>query len=434
MFKPAVSTQYPANATLNARRYKRPARWHLDLADWRTQTLICLITVGAVIYNALLAMVSARGAPMNGTLVGACEVVLLCAAVAIIVAGGLTRRDFAPLTLLYSFVMLAILLSAINGFMFMNAARNIAIMAVFTMLGLRAHEVTVRRTVMIAAGLTLLVLLLEIVSTSSYVYLFAPAQYYEKTRGTVTQDWDTSGLFQNASGFASRFTFGLLNHRSASLFLEQVSLANFAAVLSVTVLSLWGRLSILERLFLIGVSVLIVLTNSTRTGSALVLASIPGYFIYPLLPRWGTALLAPAAVGAAALIVWHTGVVLGDDIAGRMSVTINALSTMDLGTMLGGHVARTEHLMDSGYGYAIASSTLFGLMIICGYVAAILPQATPDQKRCAYGVGFYFAVNLLIGGTAIFSMKVAAPLWLLVGFLLVSPAPSDTPPPRWRVW
>jgi hypothetical protein len=379
-------------------------------------------------------MGSARGVPMSEAVAGACEILLLGVGVAVIISGGLIRRDFAPMTLLYTFIMIAVLLSAINGFMFMNAARNIAIMSVFTMLGLRIHEVTLRRAMMVATGLTLGVLLLEIVSTPTYVYLFAPAQYYEQTRGAVTQDWDTSGLFQNASGFASRFTFGLINHRSASLFLEQVSLANFASILSITVLTLWGRLSFLERLFMIGTAVLIVLTNSTRTGSALVLASIPGYFIYPMLPRWGTLLLAPAALLGAALVVAHTGLVQGDDIAGRMSVTIGALSEMDLSTLLGGHVAQTEHLMDSGYGYAIASSTLFGLMLICGYVAGILPQTTPEQRRCAYGLGLYFCANLLIGGTAIFSMKVAAPLWLLVGFLLASPRADGQPIPKYRFW
>jgi hypothetical protein len=60
---------------------------------------------------------------------------------------------------------------------------------------------------------------------------------------------------------------------------------------------------------------------------------------------------------------------------------------------------------------------VLGLLLHWLFVTFIVPQRSPEQQRCAYGLAVYTFTNLLIGGTAIFSIKVAALLWLLVGFM-----------------
>ena len=83
----------------------------------------------------------------------------------------------------------------------------------------------------------------------------------------------------------------------------------------------------------------------------------------------------------------------------------------------GMRISELGKLMDSGYPYVIYSSTVLGLILHWLYVCFIVPQHTPEQRRCAYGLAVYTFMNLLIGGTAIFSIKVSAVLWLLVGFM-----------------
>ncbi len=421
MFKPTLAPTNLGATSLNRTRYARPARWRLDIDDWRVQTLIAAITLGTVLYNMVLAFVNAHGVGMTSASVAASEMLLLGCAGVILLLGGLDREDFAPLVLFYVFLLLCVGLSLLNSFVYVNSLRNVLIISFFTMLGRRTHETTFVRMIVVATLLVFAVLLLEILSTSTYVQLFEPGLYYQNTRGMEVQDYNNTGLFQGSLGFESRFSFGLLDHRATSLFLEQVSLANYSAVLSIVLISLWTRLSWPVRIALISVMTLIVLTNSTRTGSAILLSAPIGYFLYPHLPRFGTLLIAPIALGFGLLVIATTGFVEGDNLAGRMTVTVQAIANMDLSALAGLQLFMSERMLDSGFGYVIISSSVFGLLALWIYIAEVLPRTSAEQKRCAFGVGVYIFANMMVSGTSIFSIKTAAPLWLIVGFLLRPP-------------
>ncbi|KQN20472.1 MULTISPECIES: hypothetical protein [unclassified Sphingomonas] len=48
---------------------------------------------------------------------------------------------------------------------------------------------------------------------------------------------------------------------------------------------------------------------------------------------------------------------------------------------------------------------------------------------CSRCEAVYLFANMMIGGTAIFSMKVAAPLWMLVGYMAATaPKPQTSRP------
>ena len=51
------------------------------------------------------------------------------------------------------------------------------------------------------------------------------------------------------------------------------------------------------------------------------------------------------------------------------------------------------------------------------FIALGIQQKSAEQKRGSYALSTMFFLNLMIGATAIFSTKMAAPLWLLAGFL-----------------
>ncbi len=418
MFKPAT---VPANlgvTSLDRRRYSRPARWRLDVDNRKVQVLIIAITLGTVLYNAILAFANSHGVGLTAASVGICETFLLGCAGAILLLGGLDRKDAAPLILFYTFVLLCVALSLLNNFVYVNGLRNVLIISFFTMLGRRTHEDTFVTIIVVATAIVFAVLMLEIVSTAQYVNLFEPGLYYQNTRGMEIQQYNDTGLFGGSLGFNSRFTFGLLDHRSSSLFLEQVSLANYSALLSIILISLWQRLSWPVRIGLMSVMMLIVLTNSTRTGSAILLSAPIGYFLYPRLPRFLTLFVAPVALAFGLLVIAQTGFVKGDDLAGRMTVTIQALANMDLSALFGLQLALSENMLDSGFGYVIISSSVIGLLALWIYIAEVLPRTTAEQKRCAFGISIYIFANMMVSGTSIFSIKVAAPMWLLVGMLL----------------
>lgn len=402
------------------RRWRAPdplMAQHARTATFDPRLAIVALAVIGTLANTLLALLNAHGLSLGRSAVVASEALILAGAGLVLLRTGFTRDDMPPIVLLYVFATLTVLVSLLSGFPFPDPLRNAAIIALFTMLGLRSDVATVRRIFWILSLVVLAGLLLEIVSTSAYVWMFKPAAYYESTRGVETAVWDETGLFRNAVGFESRFSFGLIDHRSASVFLEQVSLANFAAVLSVFLLALWPRLNLRERILHTGLIVLILLTNSTRTSTALALVSVGGYFIYPHLPRRLTLALAPAAI-VVALIVYLAFNRISDDLIGRVGITGQVLSTIDVGTLLGARAGRSNNLLDSGYGYIIASGSIIGAMALWICYSLVLPGRTVAQRRCAWGLAVYAFSNLMIGGTAIFSLKVSAILWLLVGCMI----------------
>lgn len=403
------------------RRHKlvRHVPW-LGADSFAGQWIIAGLTLFAVLFNALLAMANALVAPMSTAIVTVCEIGILGAGMLVILTSGFRREDRWPMALLYLFLLLAAGMSLVNGFPFPDAIRNVAILCVFTMLGLRASESTLRTVFVAMSALVLAVLLLEIVSTTTYVRLFEPASYYQNTRGSEIKEWDDSGLFQNARAFAGRFSFGLIDHRAASLFLEQVSLANFAGIMSIYLVTMWQRLTWWERLGHLGVVTLALVANSTRTSTVIAMASIGGYFIYPLLPRYLNAFIAPAILVGGFLLIGYTGMVEEDTLIGRVSITVGILREMDLSVLFGMEAARARTWLDSGYAYVIGSASVVGAIALCCYFCFIVPQVDKTTRRLAWALSVYVFFNMMIGGTAIFSIKIAAPLWLLVGHIIAS--------------
>jgi hypothetical protein len=384
-----------------------------------TSSAIVWLTVLAGLYNALLAIVNAHAVRLGMPHVVASEALIL--GIGGLIAyrrHGLRPDDWPVLVLLYLFVVIATFLSLLNGFLFADPVRNIAIIAVFVILGRRAEAAEVDRAFLWLTVATLAVLILEMAASAAYVAIFAPASYYEATRGVAKSIYEDTGLFGAATGFASRFSFGIFtDHRTASVFLEQVSLANYASVLCIYLLATWQRLLRGRRILFVATVILILVTNNTRTSSALALVALAGYFLFPLLPRIATLLYAPLVLGIAFVVVGDHPVFGQDDLAGRLSITVEALRSFTAPMLLGTAVPRARTFLDTGYGYIIASSTIFGLLSFWFFVAHVVRQRDTAERRTANMLSIYVFANLLIGGTAIFSIKIAAPLWLLIGFV-----------------
>lgn len=373
------------------------------------------VTVFATLYFGILALLNAHVFPVSYAVVAGAEGIILISALVIVAQIRFQEGDALPLILLFAFTLLSVWASLINDLIYPDPLRNMAIIALFTLLGLRAPPQVADRIFAILSIVTLLFLAIEIISTDLYVAILKPASFYQNFRGYEAKEWDESGLFGNALSFASRWSFGLISHRTSSIFTEQVSLANFAGVLTVMVLTRWSMMSMRLRILHVVTILGILLTNSSRTSTMLAVASVAAYPLYPRLPRYGTLAFVPLVLLSAFGLIAVTGLSQNDDLVGRVSITVRALERGDLAFWLGAEVGRAASFLDTGYGYLIASTSLAGLLLFWLYVSMVVPQRDAIQKRCAYALALYVFGNMLIGGTAIFAMKVAAPLWLLVG-------------------
>jgi hypothetical protein len=380
---------------------------------WEIATVA--VTTFAALYFGILAFLNAHLFPVSYAIVAAAEGVILFAAVVIVAGTRFQNRDALPLILLFSFALLSVWVSLINDVIYPDPLRNMAIVGLFTMLGLHSRPHVTDRAFAIISVVTLVFLAIEIISTDLYVSILKPASFYKNFRGMEVKDWDESGLFGNALSFASRWSFGLISHRTASIFTEQVSLANFAGILTVMVLTRWSSLSGWVRALHVTTILAILLTNSSRTSTMLAVASVAAYPLYPRLPRYGTLAFVPLILLCAFTLIGFTGLLQTDDLIGRVSITVRALEQGDIAFWMGAHVSKAASLLDTGYGYLVASTSFVGLLLFWVYASIIVPQRDATQKRCAYALALYVFGNMLIGGNAIFAMKVAAPLWLLVG-------------------
>lgn len=390
----------------------------------RTQNFTVFMWISAILppsYNAILAVINARGVTTpRGVAVAAEACILLSCLLACFLAGG-RKRDIAPLLLVFFSLVQMLITSLVNERIFPDFFRNMAIISAFTALGYRCRSRDIRLIFRVISIVVLLFLLVEIADLSVYVSIFQPASYLQASRGIKEFSLNETGLFANALGFQDRFSFGIFSGpRTSSIFLEQVSLPGFASVVLIFLLGNWREIGKFEKILHVSLVILIVLSNNSRTSSALLVVNAVGYFIYPYFSGRLTAMLMPAVLILSFLIVGPVLVATGsDDIIGRLSVTVAHLTNFDASEFLFGSLGKVAHSFDSGYGYIIASSSICGLFLFWAYATFFPKDETVEQRRVHWGLAVYIYLWLLIGGTAIFTMKTAALLWLVVGNMIV---------------
>ena len=388
---------------------------------------IVIVVLSSVIYNAVLALINAHVMALSFSHVALTEIGILAAVLVYILRRGIYVQDMAIFLYLIATFVMMLYVSVLNRAPVVDYFRNILIIFCFAAAGTWANAQTVKSAFKIACSLVLLVLMIEIFAIGLYETLFYPMSYFENTRGIEQVSFDGSKLFQNSLRIEGRFSFGIINHRASSLFLEQVSLANFSGVLLVFIVSFWQSLKLGERVLFVSTILLILVTNDSR--SMLIFAGIcfVGYFVFPHLPRLVAMLYMPLIVLAGLIVYMLKPDASGDTLDGRVVLTMKHLFETDISAMLGLYAARAAEFADSGYLYVIYGGTIFGLVVFWIFVCFFPASQTSSQRRCLHSLSVFIFMNMMIGGTAVFSIKVAGLLWLLVGHLKFAPTGRSIP-------
>lgn len=382
-----------------------------------------LILLASVLYNTGLAFLNANIMPVGTLHVALTEAVILAIA-AVYLASKIRAFPgsmIMPAVVFLVFMgMMFLLVSFLNEHLYPKAIRDMILVAVFFMIGGTASGRGIFASFRFLAAAILLFIVIEACMTEFYVMLFEPAEYYANTRGIQKLEDDKTGLFRNSLGYAGRFSFGIFEtHRLSSVFLEQVSLANFAVILAIFLATFWGRLSWADRVLYAVTILMIILTNNSRTASVLCAMIAAGYFIFPYLPRYTHMLYMPAALLCAWLFFYdpEMGVRLeSDDLTGRIGHTMANLSTMKDAYYTGGTIDEIYRMFDSGFTYLIMTQTVFGLLAFWLFTGLAVPSSGAVSKRFNHSLMLYLYLNMLTS-SAIFSIKVSAPLFFMAGYL-----------------
>lgn len=383
----------------------------LNLPGW--------LVLFAISYNAFLAVINAHVMTMVSTHVALTESLILMGVMGYLAINLKKIPNIYPhLLFLLGMAALSLWVMLTSDGTFIKILRDCLIIVAFVLLGTflsSRHIINLFKFLMLAV---LTVAVIEIFFTDLYVTLFEPAKYYESTRGIQPFQYSDSGLFRNSLGYSSRFSFNFLSsHRISSIFLEQVSLANFAMVTLVFLMGFGKMMRKREVLFFVLSVLFLILTNDTRTGALFALALIPGFFIFPMLPRWFAVTFIPGLLLISALFFYDPNLTaMTDDFAGRIGFTLYLLAEADLSTLLMGNLAGVNHVADSGYAYLLYATTVFGLILYWLYAALIIRSDNAADKRYVFSMNAFIAINLMIGA-AIFTIKISAPVWVMVGYL-----------------
>ncbi len=388
------------------------------LLSIRGNYVALVLIVVSVLYNAVLAMLVARGINLGYSTVAAVEILIIVSCLALSVSTGLSTRDIMPIALLWFICVVALVASIYFDKIYVGSIRNFALIAVFVMLGQRMDINVIRKAFFIASAMTLAVLIWEIASVESYAAFFSPARYYELTRGTAVSEFDDSGLSVGTIVFEGRFSLGVFSgRRTSSIFLEQVSINSYAIVCMVFLSGMWSGLNWKERSLQLLTILLIIASNNARMGALMCLIMPVGYFAFPWLNRNLILLIPFLILGLIFALSSHLQNAVGDDLTGRLGVTYRLLNRFNLTDLFAGNPLIVEKTFDSGYAFIIASIGLFGGLAYLMFLVYFPRHETEGQSRASWSLAIYILAWLTVGGTATFSIKTAALLWSFISCL-----------------
>lgn len=387
------------------------------------QRLVLAIMTAAVVYQAILCLINTQVFSISRAMVGMAEAMILAACLPILV------RRLLPGVIIILTLMGALLclLTLVSGEVEIKAFRDLLIPLAFFWLGCNVGRPEVAdRALTYAFSVVLIMGLFEFFLLDLYTEFFNIFGYYVNIGNlqVITEYVRDSKLQMNGirpDGIGRTLLPGLLgSHRVSSVFLEPVSLGNFASITAAWGLSRdkseWRK----GAFFVIAAIVLMVLADSRFA-----LMSVSLMIAIRVLLSGSAIYLAILAPFGAIAIVLVTGYLIperiGDTFLGRLAISGWALAEFDAAMLLG--VAPGENFADMGYAYVISTFSL-PLCLLLWFSLWLLNIPDERGQRFRAFISIYIALILCVSGTSLFAFKTAAMLWFLVGCTLRNPAPD----------
>lgn len=403
-------------AAISANRY--PDEW-----------IIIAILMASVTYQAFLCFLNTHFFTTSRAAVGIAESLIYLACLPIL------ARRLLPGVLILALIASATLclLMLISGIYDAKPFRDLAIPFCFFWLGCNVGRPELADRALTYVIIVVMVLgLAETFFLDQYTDIFNIFSYYVSTGNLapITDYVRDSKLQLNGirpEGIGRTLLPGLLGaHRVSSVFLEPVSLGNFAAMCAA-----WGlsrdKTDLRNAIFFVGSAVILVILADSRFA----LLSISIMFAVRFLLSGKALNLAIIAPFGALLLVILVGINthsdVGDNFQGRLAWTGWALFTFDIPMILGAN--NVHPFADHGYAHVLSTYGL-PLALLLWFSFWFVPMPDDRSLRFRAFVSIYIGLILSISGFSLFALKSAGILWFLMGCVLNQPAPAK--PQRFR--
>jgi putative polymerase len=401
----------------------QPTQKQQWLSDQRLLTFIIVASVG---YQSLLCLINNFVMPASRPLVGLAEAIILLACAPLLV------RRLLPGVVSLACAAAAILcvLGLLNEQLNIKAFRDIAIPLCYFWLGCNIGKPEMAdRALRAAIWVVIAMGLFELFFVDRYTEIFDIFGYYVNIGSLlpVTDYVRESRLQFNGirpEGIGRTLLPGLLGpHRVSSVFLEPVSLGNFA-----TLCAAWGiardKQEWRKGLFFVAAAIFMMVLSDSRFA----LMTVSLFVVIRVLLQGklvNIAVISPVlAVGMLVVVGLMTnnttGGLVDDDLRGRLAYSGWSLMEFDLPMLMATNIR--DAYPDEGYAHMLST---FGLPLcllfwLCFW---LLPMPSERSSRFRALVSVYIALILCISGSSFFALKSAGLLWFLVGCCMQKPAP-----------
>jgi len=403
----------------------------------RPVLLPSLIVVGAVCFNAVLAIANGNVAGLTQAPVVVAEVTFVALAHAVALAN--YRREMAPwYALLGLFAAFAVIRSLSSQTIDVKYLRDVMIIPTFVVLGMTFDARRLGRVFVAIQIVMVVFLVLEAANVDAYSNLFKIQDYYINTRGYSAEDfWNKdSNLYVSATRPDGSFLSIVDLHRLSSIFLEPVSLGNYCMVVLAFLCACWRELGRPTLWFLAMTTAMAMVGCDGRLAMASVVPMVLCCTLAPRMPRFSALVYIPSIVALGFVLVsighYEPG---GDDFPGRIAHTVSLLSNYGLPEYLGLSDEFMSKAVDSGIAYLITTQSIFVVIALWATVAMTGTEDRPDKTRIIHAVMIYVGLNMMVS-FALLTIKTAALLWFTYGALQgrgtdPSPTPEKRRSPVW---
>jgi putative polymerase len=402
------------------------AMWPVAFATFRNQWTPALVVTATVILNAVLAVVNGHAVPLTQSAVIVGEVLLVVAAHVTAI------MNYQPqMKRWYVLIGIMFVIALVRGLVMQDfdpkLLRDVLLIPTFILLGITFRPYGLPTLIVVLVGIVAAFMLLEAIDTASYAWVFKIQDFYINTRGfTEATFWNKDlPLFASATRPDGRFINIVELHRLSSIFLEPVGSETFCIVLWTFICSCYDRLSRKVLIGLVIAYVLMVVGSDGRLAlvmSGIILALCT---VAPRLP-WALPLLyLPVIATGVAILVYSAGLQYdADNFSGRIAFSTHLLAGFDVADLLGASNTMLGLAADAGLAYLILSQSVFGVIILWGFLSMGSRRDTPAQIRYYQSTCLWLALFMMVGA-AFLTIKTAGLLWFIFGSLQRDePAPA----------
>lgn len=368
------------------------------------------MVLAATLFTLVLCFVHTNLFPVSNSLTAACELAIL-GVVALLVA----QKSADAILLLTVIAAYVLLLAVLRYSLDLKTIRDLAIPVLFFALGKQYGSLqSADRLVSVLLYLVAFFAAVEWLFLPAYVKIFDIQSFYI-SRGAIdaaTQGND-GGLFTSGLRFEGRTLFPIIGeHRVSSVFLEPISLGNFAAIVL-----MWALYRMQQNyavfLFRAFIVLCLLILGDARFGIYLSALLLIVFFLGSLI-RPAMIFAAPFLV-MLALAFWSFGnpnVAWDNTSVGRMLLGGQLLTSLDLSQVFGIGESGAG-IVDSGYAYLLAQFGILGFT--CVWALFVFRGSNAGDGWSLKLAAAVYLVCLLAISASPMTIKTAALLWFLVG-------------------